>query len=43
MAINGRSVVVHEGMVNPWLHITEDDKHAVMEALERASPWRYPF
>ncbi len=31
------------GTIRPWPHITEEDKRAVMEALERASPWRYPF
>lgn len=43
LAINGGKRVVPDGMIKPWPHITEDDKRAVMEALERASPWRYPF
>lgn len=43
LAIKGGLRVVPEGMIKPWPHITEEDKRAVMEALERASPWRYPF
>jgi len=43
LAINGGNRVVPEGMIKPWPHITEEDKRAVMEALEKASPWRYPF
>ncbi|HID08025.1 MAG TPA: aminotransferase class I/II-fold pyridoxal phosphate-dependent enzyme, partial [Armatimonadetes bacterium] len=43
LAIKGGPRVVPEGMIKPWPHITEEDKRAVMEALENASPWRYPF
>lgn len=43
LAIKGGLRVVPEGMIKPWPHITEEDKRAVIEALENASPWRYPF
>lgn len=43
LAISGGDRVVPEGMIKPWPHITEEDKRAVMQALEKATPWRYPF
>jgi len=43
LAVKGGTPVVPKGMIKPWPYITEEDKKAVMEALERASPWRYPF
>ncbi|MBC7289072.1 MAG: aminotransferase class I/II-fold pyridoxal phosphate-dependent enzyme, partial [Armatimonadetes bacterium] len=30
-------------MIKPWPWITEEDKQAVMRALENATPWRYPY
>ncbi len=43
LAIKGGERTVPEGMIKPWPWITEEDKKAVMEALEKATPWRYPF
>jgi dTDP-4-amino-4,6-dideoxygalactose transaminase len=43
LAIKGGPRTVPEGTIQPWPWITEEDKKAVMEALERATPWRYPY
>ncbi len=43
LAIKGGPRTVPEGMIKPWPWITEEDKRAVMRALENATPWRYPF
>ncbi len=43
LAIKGGTRTVPEGMIQPWPWITEEDKKAVMEALETATPWRYPY
>jgi len=43
LAINGGPKVVPDGLIKPWPHITDEDRQAVMDALNEASPWRYPF
>ena len=43
LAIKGGPRTVPEGMIQPWPWITDEDKQAVMTALEHGSPWRYPF
>lgn len=43
LAINGGPRVVPEGMIKPWPQITEEDREAVIAALEAAVPWRCPF
>ena len=43
LAINGGPRVVPEGLIKPWPHITDEDRQAVMDALNDAVPWRYPF
>ena len=43
LAIKGGPKTVPDGMIKPWPWITEEDKQAVMRALENASPWRYPY
>jgi len=43
LAIKGGPRTVPEQAVKPWPWITDEDKRIVMEALEEATPWRYPF
>jgi len=43
LAVNGGKPVVSPDMIKPWPWITEEDKRAIMQALEESTPWRYPF
>ncbi|HIE51662.1 MAG TPA: DegT/DnrJ/EryC1/StrS family aminotransferase [Armatimonadetes bacterium] len=43
LALKGGPPAVPEGMIKPWPWITEEDKQAIRQALEEATPWRYPF
>jgi dTDP-4-amino-4,6-dideoxygalactose transaminase len=42
LAARGGPKTVPDGAIKPWPWITDEDKRAVMEALDQASPWRYP-
>lgn len=42
LAINGGNRVVPDGAVAPWPPVTDEDRKAVMDALDRATPWRWP-
>ncbi len=42
LAIDGGAPVVPEGRIQPWPHIGDDERKAVLRALEAATPWRYP-
>ncbi len=42
LAVEGGPQVVAEGRIQPWPHIGEDERKAVLRALDYASPWRYP-
>jgi len=42
LAVEGGPRVVAEGRIQPWPHIGEDERKAVLRALDYASPWRYP-
>ncbi len=42
LAALGGTRAVPEGMIAPWPWITEEDKKAVMEALDEVRGWRYP-
>jgi dTDP-4-amino-4,6-dideoxygalactose transaminase len=42
LAALGAPKTVPDGTIKPWPWITDEDKKAVMEALDQASPWRYP-
>jgi len=43
LAIHGGEKTVPDGMIKPWPWITDEDRKAVMNALEQATPWRYPL
>ena len=42
LAIDGGPRVVKEGAIQPWPHIGDDERKAVLRALDDATPWRYP-
>jgi dTDP-4-amino-4,6-dideoxygalactose transaminase len=42
LAALGGPKTVPDGMIKPWPWITDEDRSAVMQALEQASPWTYP-
>lgn len=42
LAVNGGSRVVPEGAIAPWPSVTDEDREAVMNALDGATPWRWP-
>lgn len=43
LALDGGTPVVAAGAVAPWPHITDDDRQAVLAALDRATPWHWPM
>ncbi|HEV2783361.1 MAG TPA: DegT/DnrJ/EryC1/StrS family aminotransferase [Actinophytocola sp.] len=43
LAINGGTAVVRPGTVAPWPVVTDDDRRAVLRALDLGTPWRWPI
>ena len=37
LALDGGTPVLSDGAVAPWPHITDDDRRAVLEAIDRAT------
>lgn len=42
LAINGGTRVVPESAIAPWPHVTDDDRDAVINAMNESTPWRWP-
>jgi len=43
LAIDGGTPVIPEGTFAPWPHILDEDRAAVLRALDRATPWHWPM
>lgn len=43
LAVNGGSPVIPEHGLAPWPQITDDDRKAVLTALDQATPWHWPM
>lgn len=43
LAIDGGPQTIPEGSISPWPHITDEDRTAVLKALDDATPWRWPI
>jgi perosamine synthetase len=43
LALDGGTPVLSDGAVAPWPHITDDDRRAVLEAIDKATPWHWPM
>ncbi|MGW4210836.1 DegT/DnrJ/EryC1/StrS family aminotransferase [Lentzea sp. NPDC004789] len=43
LAIDGGTPVVAEGEINGWPEVNDDDRAAVLRALDRSTPWRWPL
>ncbi|MFJ8084216.1 DegT/DnrJ/EryC1/StrS family aminotransferase [Streptomyces sp. NPDC096205] len=43
LALDGGPRLVPEGAVAPWPHIVDDDRKAVLDALDSATPWHWPM
>ncbi|RKT53690.1 DegT/DnrJ/EryC1/StrS family aminotransferase [Saccharothrix australiensis] len=43
LALDGGTPVVAEGAVAPWPQVTDEDRHAVLRAMDRATPWHWPM
>jgi dTDP-4-amino-4,6-dideoxygalactose transaminase len=43
LAVQGGQKTVPDGAIKPWPWINDQDRKAVMNALENATPWRYPL
>jgi len=43
LAISGGPKAIPDGLIKPWPWITDEDRAAVMAALEEVPPWRGPF
>lgn len=43
LAIDGGTPVVSDGEINGWPEVTDDDRAAVLSALDRSTPWRWPL
>ncbi|MFC5720960.1 DegT/DnrJ/EryC1/StrS family aminotransferase [Streptomyces gamaensis] len=43
LAVDGGRPVITDDAVAPWPHITDDDRKAVLHALDRATPWHWPM
>ena len=40
LAVNGGPPVVSKDLIRPWPYITDEDRQAVMAALDESTPWR---
>lgn len=43
LALDGGTRLVPEGAVAPWPHIVDEDRKAVLDALDSATPWHWPM
>lgn len=43
LALEGGNPVIADGAVAPWPYITDEDRQAVMLAMDRATPWHWPM
>jgi len=43
LAINGGTPVLDEDAIAPWPEVTDADRDAVLRALDRSTPWRWPL
>ncbi|GHG14335.1 MULTISPECIES: DegT/DnrJ/EryC1/StrS family aminotransferase [Amycolatopsis] len=43
LAINGGTPVLDENAIAPWPEVTDADREAVLRALDRSTPWRWPM
>lgn len=43
LAVKGGARAVPEGAIAPWPHVTDEDRDAVWDALNVATPWRWPI
>ncbi|MGK5627495.1 DegT/DnrJ/EryC1/StrS family aminotransferase [Streptomyces sp. URMC 123] len=43
LALDGGSPVIGKGQVAPWPHIVDDDRAAVLRAMDDATPWHWPM
>lgn len=43
LAIDGGTPVVADGEIAPWPEVTDDDRDAVLRAVDRSAPWRWPL
>ena len=43
LAVSGGPGTVPENLIKPWPWITDEDKCAVVDAMDEAVPWRRPF
>ncbi|MFE0424477.1 DegT/DnrJ/EryC1/StrS family aminotransferase [Streptomyces sp. NPDC058953] len=43
LAADGGTRLVPEGAVAPWPHIVDEDRAAVMAAMDSATPWHWPM
>lgn len=43
LAVNGGAPVIPTGAVAPWPHIVDEDRRAVLRALDQATPWHWPM
>ncbi|QXE36820.1 DegT/DnrJ/EryC1/StrS family aminotransferase [Streptomyces sp. GMY02] len=43
LALDGGGSVIPEGAVAPWPHILDEDRKAVLGALDQATPWHWPM
>jgi perosamine synthetase len=43
LAVEGGHPVIPDGAVAPWPHVTDEDRRAVLRAMDRATPWHWPM
>ncbi|WP_370419508.1 DegT/DnrJ/EryC1/StrS family aminotransferase [Streptomyces sp. QH1-20] len=43
LAVDGGERVIPEGAVAPWPYILDEDRKAVLGALDQATPWHWPM
>ena len=43
LAVHGGPPVIPDGSLAPWPIVTDEDRRAVMAALDRATPWHWPM
>lgn len=43
LALNGGTPVLDADAIAPWPHVTDADRKAVLRAVDRSIPWRWPL
>jgi perosamine synthetase len=43
LALNGGAPVIPVGAIAPWPHITAEDRAAVLDVMDKSTPWRWPL